>query len=76
MCHHWGSTGGGAKGPTSSFEKAEFICVAGNRFRPADARIAMGIDWMTRSELSQAIPPAYTEFIGKHLLRALGQIEA
>lgn len=28
---------------------------------------AMGIDWMTRKELAQAIPPAYTEFIGKQL---------
>ena len=28
---------------------------------------AMGIDWMKRKELTQAIPPAYTEFIGRHL---------
>ncbi len=33
----------------------------------AEASIAMDIDWMTRDELSQAIPPAYTEFIGQHL---------
>ena len=26
---------------------------------------AMGIDWMTRAELSQAVPPAYSEFIAR-----------
>lgn len=27
-----------------------------------------GIDWMTRAELAEAIPPAYTEFLGKQLI--------
>lgn len=27
-----------------------------------------GIDWMTRAELAEAIPPAYTEFIGKQII--------
>jgi hypothetical protein len=30
-------------------------------------REAMGIDWMTGKEIVQAIPPAYTEFIGKQI---------
>jgi DNA (cytosine-5)-methyltransferase 1 len=35
------------------------------------AREAMGIDWMTRPELSEAVPPAYTEWIGTRLLAVL-----
>jgi DNA (cytosine-5)-methyltransferase 1 len=33
-----------------------------------NAKIMMGIDWMNRDELSQAIPPAYTFWIGRQLL--------
>jgi hypothetical protein len=32
------------------------------------AKEIMGIDWMNRSELAQAIPPAYTEYLGKQLI--------
>lgn len=34
----------------------------------ADWERAMGIGWMNRDELAQAIPPAYTEHIGARLL--------
>lgn len=34
-------------------------------------RGAMGIDWMTRPELAEAIPPAYTEYIGRQLIQSL-----
>lgn len=36
-----------------------------------DGYEAMGIDWMNRGELSEAIPPAYTEYIGNQLIRIL-----
>ncbi len=39
-------------------------------------RVAMGIDWMQSVELAQAIPPAYTEWLGRHLLAAVVGEEA
>jgi DNA (cytosine-5)-methyltransferase 1 len=41
----------------------------------AEAREAMGIDWMRHGELTQAIPPAYTEHIGGYLMAALQPAE-
>lgn len=41
----------------------------------ADGQDAMGIDWMDWKTLTQAIPPAYTEFIGHQLISALQRNE-
>ena len=41
------------------------------QFDTAARREAMGIDWMTGDELSESIPPAYTEWIGAQLMAAL-----
>jgi len=49
----------------------EFMHVVGNFSGVDRAREAMGIDWMTRDELREAIPPAYTEHIGRSLIAAL-----
>ncbi len=38
----------------------------------AERRSAMGIDWMTRYGLSQAVPPAYTDYLGCRLRKTLG----
>jgi len=50
------------------------MSVAGHVSPVSVAEEAMGIDWMTRDELSEAIPPAYTQWIGEQLLStACGQ---
>ena len=49
-----------------------FFCVTGGGNAPvAVMKKAIGIDWMTRAEFTQAIPPAYTEYIGKYLMEAI-----
>lgn len=49
--------------------------VDGSELRAAktleQAQAAMGIDWMEWDDLTQAIPPAYTEHIGHHLMAAV-----
>jgi DNA (cytosine-5)-methyltransferase 1 len=61
------------------------VCVTGHgdasrhsrKRTPADHRNkaswvrGMAIDWMTRDELAQAIPPSYTEFLGRQLIDRL-----
>lgn len=43
----------------------------GYKAYPEEARAALGIDWADRRGLANAIPPAYTEFIGEQLLAHL-----
>lgn len=37
----------------------------------AEGRKAMGISWMSRAELSEAIPPAYSEFLCRQIMSAI-----
>ncbi len=61
-------------------QSGNYFTVAGHGGNSKDCRLAtwqdaMGIDWMIKEELTQAIPPAYTEYIGLQLLRCLGIIK-
>jgi DNA (cytosine-5)-methyltransferase 1 len=48
---------------------ATAITVAGHNYILEEGKAAMGIDWVSnRDELSEAIPPAYTKFIGEQLM--------
>jgi len=52
-----------------------YICVAGENFTIAQARRAMGIDWMTKKEIAEAIPPAYTRWIGMQIFSTVERVK-
>jgi DNA (cytosine-5)-methyltransferase 1 len=68
---HNGSTGSSGSYSSNRTNRNGYICVAGHNYDPVAGARAMGIGWMKRSELSQAIPPAYTEFLGRQVLDLL-----
>lgn len=58
-------------------QEIAFVQVTGGgNCSKAAAADAMDIDWMTKSELNEAIPPAYTRFIGEQLMAHLRMSEA
>lgn len=73
VCHHNACpkpidvTGTG--GPFAGVRKAPGGGVSRKPRNLQHAREVMGIDWMTRKELSESIPPAYGEFIGRAALK-------
>lgn len=55
-----------------AFQPDRFVTVAGNFAGAELARRAMGMEWAkTRRGVAQAIPPPYTEYLGKQLIAQL-----
>ncbi len=53
-------------------EMVDFVQVnGGGNCSVKAARDAMGIDWMTKGQLNEAIPPAYTKHVGLQLIEHL-----
>lgn len=79
-CNHWAAPGRkpgthirSASGIRilQSFENSDVLTVTGKGYNVADGKEAMGIDWMNGVELSQAIPPDYTEWLGQQMLERI-----
>jgi len=67
----WGDLVATGHNGGSRLDKFQYITVSGHNFIGNDAKIAMGINWMINRELSQAIPPAFTKWLGKRLIETL-----
>lgn len=49
-------------------QDTSFVQVTGGgNARVRNKRAAMGVEWMTGAECNEAIPPAYTEYLGRQL---------
>lgn len=70
MCNHTFKMGP-SKGAYHRLDESEFITCCGHNFQAKSGKIAMQIDWMTRDEMAQAIPPAYSKYIGEQFMEAM-----
>lgn len=70
-CRHTGNEIGVYGHGTNAWHRKKL----GRGITVAEQRLAMDIPWMTRDELSQAIPPLYTQLIGMHLRREVAALQ-
>jgi len=67
-CAHVGrASGAKTRGVRKDLKNFDYITVAGHDFIVKDGQEAMDLRYMRQKGLSQAIPPQYTEYIGKKI---------
>lgn len=69
---HWDQTPTAGRG----ISPKGFICIAGHMNNIEYAKAAMGTPWLKGDALSQAIPPAYSEYLGRQVLEQLARVAA
>ena len=65
-------------------KNGDYVCAVGTGVRNSvkhgavapyatklEMQAAMGIHWMTRKEMVQAVPPTYSQYIGEHIMKYL-----
>ena len=73
--HNGGALGVYGGGPTGRYtfengaKKDRYGRRGGYQGTIAEKQEAMGIDWMTTGQINQAIPPAYTKYIGEAFIK-------
>ena len=68
QCQHTEKTGERGK---YDIGQNGYMTIVGHNFNAKKGGMAMGIDWMIGKELAQAIPPAYTEWLGFEMRKIL-----
>lgn len=56
--------------------EGEYMHVVGNFSGVAQARDVMGMPWASRDGLREAIPPAYSEYLGRQLVKSVAAFPA
>jgi len=70
ICNHTFAMGP-SRGAYHRLDESEFITCCGHNFQAKSGKVALQIEWMTRDEMAQAVPPAYSRYIAEQYSQSL-----